>query len=210
MAFPFRRWRWWLLATLFPATLLALLTYYLTPEPAPAPAPASASPIEAPAPTSLPPREISLFFPAVDGREVISEAREIPDCADDESCLRAILKELLRGSKQGLAPAFSTATQLNHVEIDDISAHVDLSPAATNEHPGGSLSEYLSGLALANSVAANFPHLRQVRLTLDGKEVDSLKGHLDLRQPLIPDFNRLSSEQESAPPSPLADQESTL
>ena len=43
--------------------------------------------------------------------------------------------------------------------------------------------------SIVNTVAVNFPRIKRVRLLLGGKEVATLKGHLDLREPLVPDFD---------------------
>jgi hypothetical protein len=42
---------------------------------------------------------------------------------------------------------------------------------------------------LADTLAVNFPHLRQVLIKVEGASVTTLKGHVDLRQPIIPDFS---------------------
>jgi hypothetical protein len=43
--------------------------------------------------------------------------------------------------------------------------------------------------AVVDSIAANFPQIRRVQLLIDGENVPTLKGHLDLRGPLAPDFS---------------------
>jgi hypothetical protein len=37
------------------------------------------------------------------------------------------------------------------------------------------------------TVTANLPPARRVQILIDGKEVDTLAGHVDLRRPLAPD-----------------------
>jgi len=62
-------------------------------------------------------------------------------------------------------------------------AYVDLSPEAAAGHKGGSLNEALAVYALVNSLTANLPDVAAVQILIDGHEVDTLAGHLDLRQP---------------------------
>ena len=55
---------------------------------------------------------------------------------------------------------------------------------AGSGHPGGSLNELLTVYALVNAVTANLPAVKRVQILVDGKEVDTLAGHVDLRRPL--------------------------
>jgi len=57
----------------------------------------------------------------------------------------------------------------------------------------------LTVYALANTVAVNFPHLRQLRILVEGAAVETLKGHVDLRQPLVPDFSLVLTPAAGAP-----------
>ena len=74
------------------------------------------------------------------------------------------------------------------VTVDGGELQVDFDRALIDSHPGGSLGELLTVYALADTVAVNFPHLRQLRILIDGAAVETLKGHVDLRQPVSPDF----------------------
>ena len=55
--------------------------------------------------------------------------------------------------------------------------------------PGGSLPELLTIYGLADTIAENFPHLRQVRILVEGEPVATLKGHVDLREAVKADFS---------------------
>jgi hypothetical protein len=43
--------------------------------------------------------------------------------------------------------------------------------------------------SIVDSIAVNFPRIKQVKLLFNGKTAETLKGHLDLRGPLTPDFS---------------------
>jgi spore germination protein GerM len=66
-------------------------------------------------------------------------------------------------------------------------AFVDLSPNVTTGHPGGSYTELLTVHAIVNAVTANLPTVQRVQILVDGKEADTLAGHVDLRRPLSRD-----------------------
>ena len=63
-------------------------------------------------------------------------------------------------------------------------AYVDLGPEILAGHRGGSLGEALAVFAIVNAVTSNLPDVRAVQILVDGKEVDSLAGHIDLREPI--------------------------
>ena len=63
-------------------------------------------------------------------------------------------------------------------------AYVDLSPEVQKNHPGGTNSEMLTVYALVNTLTSNLPAITGVQLLIDGKEIDTLAGHLDLRRPI--------------------------
>ncbi len=51
-------------------------------------------------------------------------------------------------------------------------------------HPGGTLNEMLSIYTLVNALTENLPAVTAVQVLVDGKEVETLAGHVDLRRPL--------------------------
>ena len=64
-------------------------------------------------------------------------------------------------------------------------AYVDLSRELTRAHPGGSLNELLTIYTLVDALTVNLPAISSVQLLVDGKEVDTLAGHVDVRRPLL-------------------------
>jgi len=63
-------------------------------------------------------------------------------------------------------------------------AYVDLSREAVTAHPGGTLNELLTVYTIVNALTVNLPAVKSVQILIDGKEVETLAGHVDLRQPL--------------------------
>jgi hypothetical protein len=66
-------------------------------------------------------------------------------------------------------------------------AYLDLSPEVQKNHPGGTTNEMLTAYALVSALTLNLPAITGVQILVDGKEVDTLAGHLDLRRPLEQD-----------------------
>jgi spore germination protein GerM len=67
-------------------------------------------------------------------------------------------------------------------------ALIDLGEELVKGLPSGSNGEMMAVYSIVNSITANFPRIKKVKLLLNGKGVETLKGHIDLREPLVPDF----------------------
>ena len=63
-------------------------------------------------------------------------------------------------------------------------AYIDLTGEVSRGHTGGSLDEALAVFALVNALTVNLPDITAVQILVEGKEVDTFAGHLDLRHPL--------------------------
>jgi hypothetical protein len=62
--------------------------------------------------------------------------------------------------------------------------YVDLSSDVQVNHPGGTTSETLTVYTLVSALTSNLPAVTGVQILVEGKEVDTLAGHLDLRRPI--------------------------
>ena len=96
-----------------------------------------------------------------------------------------------------MVPILPSRTVLRELTVVDSLAQVDFSSELIDAHPGGTQSELLTIYGLTDTLTANFPHLRQVRILVEGVPVATLKGHVDLRQPVYPDFSFV--EEGTAP-----------
>jgi hypothetical protein len=87
-----------------------------------------------------------------------------------------------------LAPTLPAAISIHGVRINGDVALLDLGDELAKGLPGGSNSEMMAVYSIVNTIALNFPLIKMVKLTLNGRDVETLSGHLDLRKPLPPDF----------------------
>lgn len=148
-------------------------------------------------------RTVTLYFAAANGAGLAAETREITDSPVEDDCLRATVQALINGPAGDSAPVFPPQTTLRGVAVVGSELQVDFSRELADAHPGGSWGELLTVQALANTVAISFPHLRQVRILIDGAAVETLKGHVDLRQPINPDFTLvLKAASSGSTPTP--------
>jgi hypothetical protein len=182
-----------LLAFLFILLTFGLLVarkYLSTPPSGPAPATVSSEPKQL--------REVVLYFGSPDGSFLVAEARQIEDCLEEADCLRATVQSLVDGPVTDLVAVLPSHAQVRGVTASDGVATVDFSRDLVSGHPGGSVSELLTIYSLADTLAENFPHLRQVRILVEGEPVETLKGHVDLREPVKADFSFTRPPEGSA------------
>lgn len=129
-----------------------------------------------------------LFFVAPDGTTLVREGRELDPCGDQGDCLAALIEELLSGPVGDLQKAIPENTTLVSSLCDGNTALIDLNSSFAEDLPSGSTAEMLAVYSIVNTVSLNFPHIKNVKLTVDGNPATVLR-HLDLRQPLQADFS---------------------
>ncbi|MGE3510340.1 MAG: GerMN domain-containing protein [Vicinamibacterales bacterium] len=126
-----------------------------------------------------------VYYVSDDGHGLIGVEREVAYGADPSAQARAILDAQLSPPEAPLVSAIPAGTTLRAVFVANGDAYVDLSNEIRTAHPGGSLNESLTVYTLVGAITTNLPAINAVQILVDGKEVDTLAGHLDLRQPLV-------------------------
>ena len=115
---------------------------------------------------------------------LVPARREVPLGATVVEQARAIIEAQIAGAPP-LVSAIPADTKLRDVFITERGdAFVDLSGDLAAKHPGGSLDEIFTVYTLVNALTVNLPAVARVQILIDGKEVDTLAGHVDLRHPL--------------------------
>jgi hypothetical protein len=148
----------------------------------------------APSPTAPAPpgRKIKarLFYVAEDGMRLTSVERDIAYGEGAAEQAREIVTAQIAPVVEPLVSAVPPGTVLRAVFLtQDGEAYVDLSREVLTAHPGGTQNELLTVYTIVNALTSNLPAVTAVQLLVDGKEVDTLSGHLDLRQPLARNLN---------------------
>jgi spore germination protein GerM len=153
-------------------------------------APNAAPRAAAVAPPAVPPapgRKIKarLFYVAEDGTQLTSVERDVAYGEGAEEQAREIVAAQIAPAAEPLVSAIPRGTTLRAVFITPSGdAFVDLSREARAFHPGGTVNELLTVYTIVNALTANLPAVTAVQVLIDGKEVDTLSGHVDLRRPL--------------------------
>ena len=144
---------------------------------------------------------VKLFFQAADRPGLVMEERTVPFSSDLGAQLKAVVGELVRGSKSGLVASLPPETKVLEVFVSARGvAYVDLSKEAS-QGTAGSHDELLSVYSIVNSLTVNFPAVKRVQILLEDRPTDTLAGHVDLSRPLTADMTLLTAAT-TAPAAP--------
>jgi len=126
-----------------------------------------------------------LFYIADGGTRLTSVERDVAFGASAAEQAREIISAQIAPVVEPLVSAVPAGTALRAVFITEGGeAYVDLSREVVAAHPGGTINEMLSIYTLVNALTENLPAVTAVQVLVDGKEVETLAGHVDLRRPL--------------------------
>jgi spore germination protein GerM len=101
--------------------------------------------------------------------------------------VKASLQELIAGPNASALRTLPAQVEIREVFIDDQgTAYVDFSEALSQTHPGGPWAEMLTLRSIMQTLVANVPEIKRVQILIEGREVETLAGHVDIRRPLDP------------------------
>lgn len=139
-------------------------------------------------------QDVTLYFPSLDRRELVPEKRPMVLAESDTDRIRQILLALIEGSHQGSNPVLPPSTEVRAVFLtSDGTAYIDFSSDIRTDFNPGIASETLAVYSIVDSLSANIPSVRRVKILIQGKEVQTLDGHVDLTNFFIPDPSRIES-----------------
>ena len=153
----------------------------------PATAPGTAGVQPAPGADESPGSQIQavLFYVAANGTSLETVERDVPYRENTIEQAKAIVNAQLETVAAPLVSAVPPGTTLRALFITPSGeAYVDFSRELITAHPGGSKAELLTIYTLVDALTANLPAITAVQLLVDGREIDTLAGHVDLRRPL--------------------------
>ncbi len=126
-----------------------------------------------------------LFYVADDGLHLTSVERDVPYAGQTSDEAREIINAQIAPVTLPLVSAIPAGTTLRALYLTPTGeAFVDLSLDVATAHPGGSQNELLTIYTVVHALTINLPAITSVQLLVDGKEADTLAGHVDLRRPL--------------------------
>ena len=134
-------------------------------------------------------KRVTLFFMSESDSLLHPEEREIRAGTLNEEA-RAVVEELIKGSRSGLLSTLPETTRLRQVFVtSDGTAYVDLSRQIMEASYYGSSGEMAAVYSIVNSLTYNFKSVKRVSLLVEGNERETLGGHIDLSRPFSPDYS---------------------
>ena len=149
----------------------------------------STRPAAAGAPTApvTPGRKIKahLFYVADDGTRLTDLERDVPFGEGTAEQARQILEAQIAPAIEPLVSAVPPGTKLRTLFVTERGeAFVDFSNELVTRHSGGSTDEMLTVYTIVDVLTANLPAVTSVQLLVEGKQIETLAGHVDLSRPL--------------------------
>lgn len=140
----------------------------------------------------------TLFYPADEGSGLAVCPVFVNPVQGKQQALEALVDRYLDGPAcEGQTPAFPQGTAVRAAYLlDGGIAVVDLTSQARSG--GGTEAEEARVYGLVDTIAFNHSDILAVRFLVEGREVDSLMGHLDLSRPLPPKVDLMPAEAREA------------
>ena len=127
--------------------------------------------------------QVTVYYPDQAGMALIPVKREIKFTDEGQKYIEAVNCLLDAPTEEELTKIFPKGAKIKSITLDNDTAVVDLDAGITKNFVGGSTGEEF----LINSVVdtlTEFDEIKQVRFLIDGKEVETLAGHMDLSEPI--------------------------
>ncbi|MFQ6108194.1 MAG: GerMN domain-containing protein [Candidatus Aminicenantales bacterium] len=138
-------------------------------------------------------KKVDLFFPAEEDSLLHREEREIVASSSVVEEARQVIEELLKGSRSGYLSPFPPETKLREIYLTaEGIAYVDFTREIQEKHLHGSSAEMATIFSIVNSLTYNFEPIKKVFILVDGREKETLGGHISLAQPFLPKYDLVS------------------
>ena len=127
-----------------------------------------------------------LFYVADDGTRLTDLERDVPFGEGTVEQARQILEAQIAATAEPLVSAVPPGTKLRTLFVTERGeAFVDFSSELVTRHSGGSTDEMLTVYTIVDVLTANLPAVTSVQLLVEGKQIETLAGHVDLSRPLV-------------------------
>ena len=146
----------------------------------PSPAPEKKPAVDNPSAESM---NIKVYYPDDSGMKLVEVEREIVIDDSTDKYTAAVETLLNEPGEDNLTKIFPNNAAIRSVEVADGLATVDFDGSFLKNFVGGSTGEeFLIGSVV--DTLTNFPEVKQVKFLVDGQEIETLSGHMDLSTPL--------------------------
>jgi spore germination protein GerM len=133
-------------------------------------------------------RTVKLFFESPD-LLLAAETRNLALPQSPAGALSVTVRELFKGSANSTVPRPFPADTIVRAAylLPDGTAFVDLGGATLTQGWGtGSHAELMAVYSVVQTITANFPEAKRVRILVNGEPAETLAGHINLARALTP------------------------
>jgi sporulation and spore germination protein len=133
-------------------------------------------------------RTVELYYEGPD-MLLAPERRDIPLPENPAGAIPAVLRELMKGSANAAVPRLFPADAVVRAAyfLPDGTVLVDLGgQTLIDGWPTGTHQELMAAYSLVQTVVANFPEAKRVRILVNGAPAETLGGHVSLARALVP------------------------
>jgi spore germination protein GerM len=131
-----------------------------------------------------PGEDLSIWFASPQEDALVVEKHRVPPHPTPVERAKASLQALISGPTSGALRTVSAEVKIRELFIDERgTAYIDFSEALSRDHPGGVWSEMLTLRSILQTLVANVPEVKRVHILIEGRVVETLAGHLDIRRP---------------------------
>lgn len=128
-----------------------------------------------------------LYFAGSQAMYVVPEVREVE--VTERRFAQTAIQELIKGpTTPGLYPTIPNGTKLLDIKIENGTATVNFSKEFKENHHGGSTGEAMTINSIVDTLT-EFPSIKQVKFLIEGKEEETLAGHVIFNQPFTRNEN---------------------
>lgn len=106
-----------------------------------------------------------------------------------------LVQELIRGpeANEGLLPTVPRQTRLLRFYLSEPgTAYLVFNRVFSGDHKGGTSAELITVYSIVNTLCVNFPSIQRIQFLVEGEELATLAGHIDMSRPFYMDSEYFS------------------
>ncbi len=127
--------------------------------------------------------EVKIYYPDESGNKLVAVERKIEIGNVKEKYSAAVNELIKQPQEKYLSGIFPKNAKLIDVKVENGTAYVNFDKSVITNFVGGSTGEeFLVGSVV--DTLTEFPEIKQVKFLIDGKEIETLAGHVDLSVPI--------------------------
>ena len=126
---------------------------------------------------------VKVYYPDDSGMKLVEVEREVLVNDATDKYTAAVESLLEEPDEENLTKIFPNNAAIRGVTVENGLAIVDLDGSLLKSFVGGSTGEELLVGSVVDTLT-NFPEVKRVKFLVDGQEIETLSGHMDLSTPL--------------------------